>query len=144
MIRPMEPGDRNRVLDIWLRASEQSHGFMGEGFWRDKLEAMGKHYLPMADNFVWEKDGQVQGFVSLVKGEYIGALFVAPEAQGQGVGKALLDHCKSRSDVLTLGVYVENRRAVRFYCREGFEVSRNLPQEQPGHPEQLLQWRREK
>ncbi len=53
---------------------------------------------------------------------------VAPQAQGQGVGKALmaalLDYADNWAQVLRieLSVYVDNERAIALYKRFGFEV----------------------
>lgn len=53
---------------------------------------------------------------------------VLPEAQGRGVGKALmaalLDYADNWGQVLRveLGVFTDNERAVRLYQRSGFEI----------------------
>jgi putative acetyltransferase len=53
---------------------------------------------------------------------------VAPEAQGRGVGgalmRALLDWADQWAQVLRieLGVFVDNERAIRLYQRHGFEI----------------------
>ncbi len=52
-------------------------------------------------------------------------LFVAPNAQGQGVGSALLEHAKSlRPDGLALWVFESNVPARQFYERRGFVAVR--------------------
>jgi len=52
----------------------------------------------------------------------IHSLYVARHAQGKGVGKALLDDAKTRSDHLELWTFQANRGAQRFYKREGFRA----------------------
>ena len=50
-------------------------------------------------------------------------LYVHPEAQGRGIGRALLDHVVTASDGasrLFLDVAPENARAIAFYERHGF------------------------
>lgn len=55
-------------------------------------------------------------------------LAVAPQAQGRGVGKALMaaliDYADNWAQVLRieLGVYVDNERALKLYQRFGFEI----------------------
>lgn len=55
-------------------------------------------------------------------------LAVAPQAQGRGVGKALMaaliDYADNWAQVLRieLGVYVDNERAIALYQRFGFEI----------------------
>ncbi len=50
-------------------------------------------------------------------------LYVAPEAQNQGIGSALLEHAKAESpDGLYLWVFQKNEGARRFYERHGFRL----------------------
>lgn len=67
---------------------------------------------------VAEQD-QVQGFLAQ-DGDEVNCLYVVNGAQGQGVGKALLDHAKQRSKRLELWTLQANDGARRFYAREGF------------------------
>lgn len=64
-------------------------------------------------------NGRVRGFLSR-HGAEIHALYMAPAARGQGLGKALLDHAKSQSRDLALYAFQANQGACRFYLREGF------------------------
>lgn len=67
---------------------------------------------------VAEADG-VSGFLAQ-EGDEVNCLYVANNAQGQGIGKALLDHAKAQSDKLELWTFQANEGARRFYAREGF------------------------
>lgn len=66
-----------------------------------------------------DDEGRILGFIAR-DGERIHALYVARRAAGQGVGKALLDHAKTRTDRLTLSTGAANRAARKFYRREAF------------------------
>lgn len=60
------------------------------------------------------------GFLTMI-GQWIHHLYVAPEAQGQGVGRRLMAEAKSQSrSGLSLYVFQDNARARRFYERQGF------------------------
>lgn len=60
----------------------------------------------------------------------IGGLFVAPEAQGTGVGRRLVEHAAALHGSLTLEVYEKNTGARGFYARLGFvEESRRVDEE---------------
>ncbi|QXR01339.1 GNAT family N-acetyltransferase [Streptomyces sp. WY228] len=60
----------------------------------------------------------------------IGGLFVAPEAQGTGMGRRLVEHAAALHGSLTLEVYEKNTRARGFYARMGFvEESRRVDEE---------------
>ena len=121
MIRQATPGDADAILDVWLLASLQAHDFIPAAFWWRQQEAMRARYLPAAQIWVCEREGGVQGFVALVD-DYVAALFVRPDCQQNGIGRALLDTAKRQRDKLTLKVYCENDIAVNFYCNQGFSI----------------------
>lgn len=66
------------------------------------------------------EDQAVLGFLAQ-DGAEVNCLYVAKAAQGQGVGKALLDRAKKQSDRLELWTFQANEGARRFYAREDFE-----------------------
>jgi len=142
MIRPYHANDADAVLDIWLSASIQAHAFVDESFWRDQLTAMGEIYLPQAETLVLEEAGQILGFASLYE-HRLAALFIAPGAQGRGLGKRLLNEAKRRRDLLELSVYSANARACAFYQACSFAVVAEQHDPHTGHPEQVMRWQRE-
>ncbi|MBE6049753.1 MAG: GNAT family N-acetyltransferase [Clostridium sp.] len=64
----------------------------------------------------------MKGFISILEGGFIGALFVKVDCQGNGIGSELLEYVKNIYSNLTLTVYSENFNAVEFYKKEGFIV----------------------
>lgn len=68
-----------------------------------------------------EVEGKVAGYLSLdVQAQFLHALYLAPEHQTKGLGKALLDSAKSVcSRGFELTVWQPNIRAKKFYLREG-------------------------
>jgi len=73
---------------------------------------------------VEETDGveRVVGFLALEQ-ETLENLYVDPDRQRRGVGKALLDHAKAlRPNGFTLFTFQANTGARRFYEREGLEA----------------------
>ncbi|MFE0378749.1 GNAT family N-acetyltransferase [Streptomyces inhibens] len=69
-----------------------------------------------------------------VDGVEVGGLFVAPEAQGDGVGRELLEHAAALHGALTLEVFEGNARARRFYAHLGFTERGRRVDEETGHP----------
>lgn len=51
-------------------------------------------WLRRAETFIHEIDERVIGLVALV-GNEVGGIFVHPEHQGRGIGRALMDHARS-------------------------------------------------
>ena len=72
---------------------------------------------------------------------YLPFVGVRPEAQGLGVGSALLSHGLARADRDRLPAYLEatSRRSLGLYRRYGFEVTGVV--ESPGYPEIFAMWR---
>lgn len=125
VIRPFDrAGDINTLSAIWFEASLIAHPFIG----RERLLAQRRliedQYLLNSETWVACRENVPLGFISLL-GTFIGGLFVAPGQQGQGVGRKLIDYALDKKGELTLEVYTQNERAVRFYTNLGFrEVSR--------------------
>ena len=67
-------------------------------------------------------DGAIVGLAAFYRPQnFLHSLYV--DARGEGIGKALLDHVSARADgPVSLKVQLPNRRAQRFYLREGFLV----------------------
>lgn len=122
MIKRLKPEQTGRVMELWLNGNKTAHSFLPVTYWESHYQEVEKEYLPNSETFVMERNAQVCGFVSVVNGEFIGALFVAQEVQSQGIGAALLDFCKQKYSRLSLTAYVENIRAVSFYQRHGFQI----------------------
>jgi GNAT superfamily N-acetyltransferase len=65
-------------------------------------------------------DGKVVGLIAVWE-EEVHALYVLPQAQDKGIGTALIEDAKTRSDRLALWSYEANGRAAYFYGLRGFE-----------------------
>jgi putative acetyltransferase len=119
LIRSYRKTDLEEMVRIWYEASVIAHSFIPASFWALQKSAMKEKYLPLAENFIFEDEGQLAGFISLA-GENVCALFVAPEMQGRGIGRALLEYAKTLKGRLSLKAYRENESALRFYEKCGF------------------------
>jgi putative acetyltransferase len=58
-----------------------------------------------------------------------------PDHQGNGIGQALVDDARSKSDHLEVGVLEANTSGRRFYGAHGFELVERRIDEVTGHPE---------
>jgi putative acetyltransferase len=137
MIRPYRSDDLAAVLDVWHDASLEAHAFLDEGFFAAERRALAGEYLPRSETTVYEADGQVVGFVSML-GDEVGGLFVAPPFQGRGIGTSLLDHVAASRSQLELSVFEGNVGGRRFYDGYGFRVVEHRVNEDVGFPELRL------
>lgn len=65
--------------------------------------------------------GSLLGFLAR-EGAYVHALFIAPAAQGCGIGRQLVSAAQAESPRLELWTFEANGRAKRFYERAGFAI----------------------
>jgi putative acetyltransferase len=119
-IRQYEDSDLNDVLSSWENASRLAHPFLTSEFLDLERHNIPKVYLPNADTWVAEHNGEVIGFIALI-GNEVGAIFVQPEYHGTGVGRALMDKAQALRGDLEVEVFEANSIGRRFYANYGFE-----------------------
>ena len=138
MIRIMQAADLARVAEIWLDTNLSAHDFVPAEYWQDHFEQV-RQMLPLAEVYVYEEQGEIQGFIGL-DGSYIAGIFVCSQAQSRGIGGQLLEHGKARKDRLELRVYQKNARAIAFYRREQFQIQGEGLDGDTGEKEYLMVW----
>ncbi len=122
MIRKSQSEDMASILALWMKSTIYAHPFIEERYWHESEAIVRDVYLPAAQTWVWEENGQLKGFVSVLEARFVGALFVAPDALRHGIGKALLEYVQQRFPLLSLEVYQKNQSAVNFYHALGFRI----------------------
>lgn len=153
VVRDARPEERDAVRDLTLRAYAEYATTMAPAAWAG-LDAAVRTALDTAggeDRIVAERDGALLGSVMLyppATDAYRGAagevswpvlrlLAVAPEARGQGIGRALVDECVRRArhmGAAELGLHSSEslRAAIRMYLRMGFERAPEHDFQPPG------------
>ena len=130
-IRKYIEEDVERVLEIWFESSSIAHDFLGLDQLKEQKNLIRDTYLPMAETWVVEEDGEIQGFISLLD-HYVGGLFLHPDQQGLGIGRRLIEKAFQEKGFLTVGVYEKNLAARKFYERMGFLYENEEVQEETG------------
>ena len=141
MIRELRKADIIKVAGIWLDTNIKAHNFILAQYWESNYELV-KDMLSHAEVYVYESDGEIQGFIGL-NGEYIEGIFVCDKLQSQGIGKLLLDFIKERRTKLSLNVYEKNTRAIHFYQKEGFEIQSEGLDEATGEKDYVMTWQQQ-
>lgn len=91
--------------------------------WRELLEDEGVTFL------VGERDGEILA-MAILEGAKLESLHVDPAAQGGGIGKALLAHCRALAGPsMELHCLVANDRAIGFYEKAGMRRTGSVDQE---------------
>lgn len=108
-----------------------AHPFLNKEFVELERHRIPNVYLPKAETWVWEADGHVVGFISLL-GNEVGAIFVEPRFQGSGIGQALMDCARALRGELEVEVFKQNVRGRAFYAKYGFKVIHENVHEETG------------
>jgi len=95
--------------------------------------------------YVAELDGAIAAMLAFRRiDNYLDQLFVAPEHQGKGIGKALLAFTRTHlRDEILLRTAVANTKAIAWYEREGFMRENEVMQEGWSGPRVYYRWRRQ-
>ena len=116
---------------MWARASALAHPFLSQEFLELERQNIPHVYLPNAETWVWEADGHVVGFISLL-GNEVGAIFVDPGLHRSGIGRALMDRAYALRGELEVEVFERNLLGRAFYAKLGFDVMHKKIHNQTG------------
>jgi ribosomal protein S18 acetylase RimI-like enzyme len=123
LIRNYHPDDFDAVTILWRVAREKSlpefQHAKGHFFYEDQ-DYFSDHILKQNQVFVVESEGKPVAFMAL-RDDFIDHLYVHPDHQQRGIGKALLDLAHQHSpEHLWLYTLQINRKARAFYEKHGF------------------------
>ena len=124
MIRPMELGDLEEVTAIARDLFSDA--------WSKEQFIYELNENPYSEFFCVEDKGEIYGFVGLnvlFERAEISIIATKREKQGQGIGyrllkKAIYEALKKECEILSLEVRTSNKKALKLYERNGFEVMR--------------------
>lgn len=141
MIRKFKEEDTVKVMTIWTKGNFQAHDFIDKDYWLLNFNRVKDEYLKKSETYVYCEDEEIKGFISLLEGEYIGALFVKKDEQRKGIGRKLINYVKEKHDHLILQVYEKNIDATLFYVSQGFINKKIQIDEETGEKEYVMEWR---
>jgi ribosomal protein S18 acetylase RimI-like enzyme len=122
-IRRANGADAGAVADVYLASFHATYAFP-LGHTDDQVRAWLRIVADSDASETWVAvhDGRVVGMM-VVGPNDLDQLYVAPDHQGRGVGRRLVDLAKTISPAgLTLYTFQVNEPARRFYERNGFRV----------------------
>ena len=124
MIRKYQRKDTDAIVSVWYQSSSLAHPFLEAAFMEKEKRNVREMYLPNTETWVFEKEGAVVGFISMM-GNEVGAIFVRPNFHGQGIGRALMDTVAKLHPTLEVEVFERNKLGRAFYDKYGFEIVKN-------------------
>lgn len=129
-----------QVMRVWENAVRGSHDFLTEQGIVTLRNQVRDQWLPAVTLWgVLSSNDQLAGFMGC-SDTAIEMLFVAPEWQGHGIGRTLIDHALA-SGHQTVDVNEQNPSALAFYQQMGFIVERRSSHDSQGQPFPILHMR---
>lgn len=119
MIRKYKATDLTNIIDIWYKTSTIAHPFLENDFVERVQKDMRDIYIPNAETWLYEDEGVVIGFISML-GNEIAGLFVNPNQQTKGIGTQLVNFVAKLHNELEVEVFEKNKIGRPFYDKYGF------------------------
>ena len=145
-IRPARPDEFDEIGRVWMN-SWVSTGLAEAG---NFLLAQLRARIPLEVGRGWslyvaDDDGHLAAMLALhLPRLYLDQLFVAPEYQGQGIGRRLLAFTRRKlPDEILLRCVRENEKAWRWYEREGFLYENEAVEPMTGFVMKFYRWQKE-
>jgi ribosomal protein S18 acetylase RimI-like enzyme len=145
LIRPARIDEYDEVARVWMNSWVSTGIEDASPFLLAKLRAR----VPMEIEKGWslyvaDDDGTLAAMLALHMSErYLDQLFVAPEYQGQNLGRQLLAFTRSQlPDEIWLRCVRENDKAWRWYEREGFVFEKQAVEPMTGFMMKYYRWTR--
>jgi ribosomal protein S18 acetylase RimI-like enzyme len=146
MIRPARTDEYDEVARVWMNSWASTGLEEASNFLLAKLRAR----IPLeVENgwslFVADDGGTLAAMLALhLPKLYLDQLFVAPECQGQSLGRQLLAFTRQQlPDEISLRCVRENEKAWRWYEREGFVFEKEAVEPMTGFVMKYYRWKRE-
>lgn len=130
--------DYLELIEVWEKSVQATHDFLpDEEIEQLKSLILDKYFDAVLIKCIKNIEGKIIGF-SGVSNHKIEMLFVAPGAQGQGVGSALCQYAVAYQGVTKVDVNEQNPRAREFYEKMGFNVVGRSELDGQGKPYPIL------
>jgi GNAT superfamily N-acetyltransferase len=146
IIRPARPDEYDEIARVWMNSwvstglAEASNFLLAQLRARIPLE-VGKGW----SLFVADDGGALAAMLALhLPDFYLDQLFVAPDYQGQNLGRSLLAFTREKlPDEIYLRCVRENEKAWRWYEREGFVYEKEAVEPMTGFVMKYYRWKKE-
>jgi GNAT superfamily N-acetyltransferase len=128
LIRPCRDDERDAILAIVNAAAEAYRGVIPADRWHEPYmsrEQLDAEIAAGVEFWGSERDGELVGVMGVQPVRDVDLIrhaYVAPEQQGRGIGRALMEHLMTgRTRPVLVGTWAAAGWAISFYERNGFE-----------------------
>ena len=144
-IRPARPDEYDAVARVWMDSWVSTGLEQASNFLLAKLRARVPQEVDKGWSlFVADDGGKLAAMLALhLPKLYLDQLFVAPEYQGNSLGRKLLAYSRAQMpDEIHLRCVRENEKAWRWYEREGFVFEQEQVEPMTGFVMKYYRWKR--
>lgn len=139
-IRPATRDQYPELIEVWEASVRATHDFLSEADIQHYKPLILEQYFDQLELFCIKENHKIQGFIG-VDQTLLQMLFIAPQARGLGLGKALINYAIKTRGVNNVDVNEQNQQALGFYMRMGFEITERFDQDAAGKPYPILSMR---
>ena len=145
LIRPARPDEYDAVARVWMESWVSTGLEDASDALLAKLQARVRHEIDKGWSlFVADDEGRLAAMLALHLPQlYLDMLFVAPDHQGQSLGRRLLAFTREKlPEEIWLRCVRENEKAWRWYEREGFVLEKEATEPAIGRMMKYYRWKR--
>ena len=146
IIRPARADEYDEVARVWMNSWVSTGLAEASPFLLANLRARVRHEIEKGWSlYVADDRGTLGAMLALHMAErYLDQLFVAPEYQGQSLGRQLLAFTRSQlPDEIWLRCVRENDKAWQWYEREGFVFEKEAVEPMNGFMMKYYRWKKQ-
>ena len=146
LIRPARVDEYDEIARVWMNSWASTGLEDASNFLLAQLRARIPREIEKGWSlFVADDDGRLAAMLALhLPHRYLDQLFVAPQYQGQSLGRRLLAFTRQHlGDEISLRCVRENEKAWRWYEREGFVFEKEAVEPMTGFVMKYYRWWRQ-
>ncbi len=139
-IREGNLSDLPEIMAVWLESHLASQAFVHHLYWHKQYDSVRTRIQNDAEVFVYETDGNLQGFIALVDECTILTLGTAKRADAKIVIEKLLHRCQELYPCLRISVFASNEMLVETLVKLGFYIEKEGVNADANADEYELAW----